>query len=138
MTDIGDNTLKKLDSSGNVLLSVSVGNTPHFPAFDGANIWAPNSLDGAITVVRAKGGLAGTALATLSGNGLNRPETAAFDGERILVTNFMGDSVSLWSASDFTAIGNFPTGASTHPNGACSDGVNFWITFNLTSKLARF
>ena len=42
VTDRGDNTLKKLDQSGNILLSVSVGGGPRFPAFDGENIWVPS------------------------------------------------------------------------------------------------
>jgi hypothetical protein len=77
-------------------------------------------------------------LATLTGNGLDDPFTAAFDGERILVTNISGNSVSLWKAADLTPLGTFPTGAGTGPFGACSDGLNFWITLSITDKLARF
>ena len=127
--------LHKLDSSGNILLSVDMGNTPEFPAFDGTNIWVPNFNSNTVTVVRATGGFAGTVLTTLSGNGLSWPVSAAFDGERILVTNFRG-SVSLWKSSDLTPIGTFPTGASAF--GACSDGLNFWITLSGSGKLARF
>src|SRR5262249_2153288 len=93
-----DGNLKQLDSSANILLSVAVGRHPESPVFDGTNIWAPNNGDNTVTVVRAKGGLTGTVLATLSGNGLNKPMAAAFDGERILVTNIGGSSVSLWKA----------------------------------------
>jgi hypothetical protein len=135
--------LHKLDSSGNILLSVEVGSTPFDPAFDGTNIWVPNLFSNTVTVVRATGGLAGTVLATLSGNGLNRPLAAAFDGERIIVTNndvsgLDEDSVSLWNASDFTPIGTFSMGVGSNPIGACSDGLNFWITLSGTSRLARF
>jgi hypothetical protein len=77
-------------------------------------------------------------LATLTDNGLAGPTTAAFDGERILVTNLFGHSVSLWKATDLTPLGNFPTGAGTGPLGACSDGLNFWLTLAGTDKLARF
>ena len=35
-------------------------------------------------------------------------------------------------------IGNFSTGAGTTPVGAASDGINFWITLQGVSKLARF
>jgi DNA-binding beta-propeller fold protein YncE len=140
VTDGGDDTLKKLDSNGVVLQSIPMGGTanPQFPAFDGTNIWVPNFDDSTVAVVRAVGGLSGTVLATLSGNGLNRPITAAFDGERILVTNFSGNSVSLWKATDFTPIGTFFTGEITSPFGACSDGINFWITLSASNKLARF
>jgi hypothetical protein len=127
--------LHKLDSSGNILLSVDVGSSPAFPAFDGTNIWVPNNLSNTVSVVRAS---TGTVIATLSGNGLNGTVSAAFDGERILVT-CVGGSVSLWKASDLTPIGTFSTGANTGPFGACSDGLNFWITIGgAPGKLARF
>ena len=136
VTDRGDDTLKKLGSSGNILMSVNVGLNPRPPAFDGTNIWVPDSNSNSVTVVRATGGIAGTALATLTGNGLDSPVGAAFDGERILIIN--RDSVSLWKASDFTAIGTFPIGAGTGPRGVCSDGVNFWITLQGPDQLARY
>lgn len=138
VTDQGDNTIKKLDSSGNILVSVSVGSGPKHPAFDGTNIWVPNIGASSVSVVRATGGLAATVLATLTGNGLCAPNQAAFDGDRILVTNNDCSSVSLWKASDLTPIGTFSTGAGTFPIGACSDGLNFWITLINTGKLARF
>jgi hypothetical protein len=138
VTDSGDGKLKMLDASGNVLLSVGVGGGPFSAVFDGTNIWVPNRFSNSVSVVRATGAAAGTLLATLTG-GLNFPFVAAFDGERVLVTNASGDSVSLWKASDLTPIGTFSTGMSTHPGGACSDGINFWITLNTApGKLARF
>jgi len=138
VTDAGDQTLKKLDSSGNVLGSIPVGNAPAHPAFDGTNIWVPNGNSASVSVVRATGSLFGTVLATLTGNGLNSPTQIAFDGERMLVTNQSGNSVSLWKASDLTPIGTFSTGAATAPFGACSDGLNFWVTLGATNKIARF
>jgi hypothetical protein len=137
VTDYLDGKVKKLDSNGSILTSIFIGNGPNHPAFDGINIWVPNNLANTVSVVRALGALSGTVLATLTGNGLNGPRQAAFDGERILVTND-ADSVSLWKASDLSPIGTFPTGVSTEPWGACSDGINFWITFRLVNKLARF
>jgi hypothetical protein len=130
--------LHKLDSNGAILLSVDVGSTPLYPFFDGTNIWVPNRNSNTVSVVRVTGGLAGTVLATLSGNGLNAPRQAAFDGERILVTNGAGDSVSLWKATDFTPLGTFSTGAGTAPLGVCGDGLNFWITLQDADRLARF
>src|SRR6266404_1361319 len=136
VSDYGGDALKKLDSSGNILLSVNVGCCPLFPTFDGTNIWVPKILS-SVSVVRAKGALSGTVLAELTGNGLDEPIQAAFDGERILViptTGEFGGSLSLWKASDLTPIGTVPR--SFRPSGACSDGVNFWFT--LSSNLARF
>jgi S-layer family protein len=138
VTDVGDNTLKKLDSNGNIVQTISVGLFPSFPVFDGTNIWVPNRIQHTVSVVRATGILAGTVLATLTGNGLGNPVAASFDGERILVTNFTANSISLWRASDLTPMGTFSTGASSGPEGACSDGLNFWITLSTAGKLARF
>jgi hypothetical protein len=143
VTNSGSDDLYKLNSDGTIAQTIPVGNTPNFPVFDGANIWVPNFDSSSLTVVRVKDAqgnpLATTfVLATLTGNGLNRPHTAAFDGERILVTNFVGDSVSLWKAADLTPLGFVSVGASTIPVGACSDGLNFWIVLNSTNKLGRF
>ena len=134
ITEDGTNTLKKLDSSGGVLQTVDVGANPQYPVFDGSNIWVPNFNSKSVTVVRVRDG---QVLATLTGNGLSSPSQAAFDGEHILVTNVGGRSVSLWKATDLTAIGTFSTGA-TSPFGACSDGINFWITLESSNQLARF
>jgi hypothetical protein len=77
-------------------------------------------------------------VSTLNGNGLSGAFQPAFDGQRILVTNETGDSVSLWNAADLTPIGSFPVGTNAAPLGACSDGINFWMTLQNTRRLARF
>ena len=97
---------------------------------DGTNLWVPN--DDNVTVVRAA---TGAVLATLTGNGLRGPKIAAFDGERVMVTNHRGDSVSLWKATDLTPIGSFLT--EFQPLGVCSDGINFWISFQ-GNRVGRF
>jgi DNA-binding beta-propeller fold protein YncE len=136
-TDPSLGILLKLDSAGSILQTVTVGTAPQFPAFDGSNIWVPNNVSNSVSVVRASNG---AVLATLTGNGMNLPLTAAFDGQRILVTNIAGgaDTVSLWKAADLTVIGSFGTGTSTGPYGVCSDGINFWITLFSTGRLERF
>ncbi len=135
VTDNGANTLLKLDASGSVLQTVTVGLSPEIPVFDGRNIWVPNYTDNTVTVVRSADG---AVLATLNGNGLNGPQAAAFDGQRILVTNQAGNSVSLWKAANLAPIATYPTGTSTFPYGVCSDGADFWITLNGTGQLAQF
>lgn len=134
VTDAGDNSLKRTDDFGDVGPPISVGLSPYFPAFDGMNIWVPNVHSFDISVVRAKGNLAGTVLATLSGQGGGTQ--AAFDGERILITNHNSDRVSLWNASTMSLITEFTVAGG--PFGVCSDGVNFWITLFGANKLARF
>jgi hypothetical protein len=131
VSDHGDNKLKQLDAMGNVIQSVPVGNNPQLPVFDGTNIWVPNGNDNSVTVVRARDGIV---LATLTGNGLFEPDQAAFDGQRILVTNV--SNVSLWKAADLTRIGSVSAGAAS-TIGACSDGINFWIVLGITNQLAR-
>ncbi|MEX0879453.1 MAG: S-layer homology domain-containing protein [Thermoanaerobaculia bacterium] len=125
--------LLKLDASGAILQSVAIG-SPRGVVFDGTNLWVPGN-SSELTVVRAS---TGAVLATLSGNGLDGARAAAFDGQRILVTNNNGSSASLWKAADLAPLGSFSTGAGSSPSGACSDGVNFWITLSGTGQLARF
>jgi hypothetical protein len=128
VTDFGDNKLKKLDSNGNVLQSIDVGTGPQHPVFDGANIWVPNFTDNSVTVVRTRDGMV---LATLTGNGLSSPHQIAFDGQRILVTNSGGaGGVSLWNATTLAPIGSATVSLGIQPVGACSDGINFWVTGN--------
>ena len=133
VTDRGLNKLYKLDGSGGVLLTVTVGGSPFYPAFDGTNIWVPNEASNSVTIVRAS---SGTVLETLTGNGLNLPGDADFDGERVLVAN--GTSVSLWKAADLTPLGTFPMGSPSGPKGACNDGTRFWIPLAEANKLVRF
>lgn len=140
VTDNAAGTLLKVDSNGAILQTVTVSPGPVFAVFDGGNIWVPSSStnptpSNAVTVVRASSGVV---LATLTGNGLDGASAAAFDGERILVTNNTGDSVSLWKAGDLTPLGSFSTGSFTAPIGACSDGLNFWVGLNAGFTLARF
>lgn len=137
-TPTASDKLYKLDANGAIVLTLNLGSDLRFPAFDGTNLWVPVAGTNKVSVVRAVGSLSGTVLADLTGNGLSGPFTAAFDGERIVVTNFEGDSVSVWKASDFSPLGSFTTGAGSGPTGACSDGVNFWISHFSTGKLARF
>jgi hypothetical protein len=135
--DAGPNTLLKLDSTGAILQTVTVGEQPYYPVFDGTNIWAPSSIDNNVIVVRAS---SGAVLQTLTGNGLSFPVAGAFDGQRVLITSNSGggNGFSLWKAADLTPLGSSPAGAGAFPWGACSDGRNFWIALDGTHQLARF
>jgi hypothetical protein len=131
VTDTQAGTLSKLNDDGSVAQTVPVGVGPEFPTFDGVNIWVPAD-SGVVTVVRAA---TGEIIAQLTGNGLFGPFAAAYDGQRILVTNFFGNSVSLWNAADLAPIGSYPMPGG--PIGVCSDGIDFFVTLN-NGALARF
>ena len=139
-TDYDAATLLKLDSSGAVLQTVPTGARPGQPVFDGANIWVPSD-SGTLTVVRASNG---AVLQNLTGNGMANSISAAFDGQRILVTNYNPGSVSFFKAADLTTLGSvsidLPGGIV--PYGACSDGVNFWVSGGANSlgqpRIVRF
>ncbi|HKA36369.1 MAG TPA: hypothetical protein VKH43_06080 [Thermoanaerobaculia bacterium] len=133
VTDDGLNRLLKVNSAGAVLQSVTVGTLPEQPTFDGTNIWVPNFDPPSVSVVRAS---SGAVLATLTGSGLLGPVGSAFDGTRVLVTDFTASKVWLWKAADLTPLGSFPVGSG--PQGACSDGVRFWIALPDSGKIARF
>jgi hypothetical protein len=62
--------------------------------------------------------------ASLAGNGLSGAVQAAFNGERILVTNSLGNSVSLWRATDLAPISTSPTQGGAR-FGACSEWNQF-------------
>jgi len=129
VTNRDEGTLVKLDQNGtSILQTVTVGQGPSFPMFDGTNIWVPNSLANTISVVRAA---TGQVLATLTGNGLNFPLDIAFDGQRVMVTNNSGNSLSLWKATDLTPLGSISVSfPASSPFGVCSDGQDFWVTLS--------
>jgi len=121
--------LLELDGNGAVVKSVSVGANPRFPVFDGAHIWVPTQ-DG-VAVVSAE---TGEVVATL-GTEVDGATAAAFDGDRVMITNTFADSVQLWRAADLAPLGSFAAGV--QPFGACSDGVDLWFT-RADDSLARF
>ena len=134
VTDANNGRLYKLDANGSVIANIAIP-VASFPAFDGANIWVPGQANNIVAVVRAS---TGAVLTTLTGNGLAGPLGAAFDGQRILVTNHNPPSVSLWKAADLSQLGNFPMPPGSGPLNACSDGINFWVTLETANQLARF
>jgi len=135
VTDFTVGKLFKLDAAGAILQTVTVGTQPAFPVFDGGNLWVPNIGSSSVSVVRAA---TGVVLATLTGNGLNQPQFASFDGERVLVTSPAGDMLSLWKAADFSPIGSYATGVGNGPTAVCNDGVSFWVALSGVDALARF
>jgi hypothetical protein len=131
--------LLKLRPDGLIAVPVVTGALPSFPVFDGTNIWVPNSGSDSVTVVRAS---TGRIISTLSHSSIQAPIAAAFDGERILITNGSGANgpgfVSVWKASALTPLNTFSPAAESGPFGVCSDGLNFWIALSGTAQLARY
>jgi hypothetical protein len=132
----------KFNADGSITQTISASR-PQYPVFDGTNIWVPGSGSESMIIVRVKDAVGNPlatpfVVATLTGNGLSGPYSAGFDGERILVTNTGGESVSLWKAVDFSPLGSYSVGKDTGPAGVCSDGLNFWIGLGNTNKVVRF
>jgi hypothetical protein len=135
VTDAGDTSLKRVDmTSGAVLQTIPLSGVVQHPVFDGANLWIPCT--DRVFVVRGGVGQVGTVLAELTGNGLNGAFQAAFDGERICVTNASARSVSLWKATDLSPLGSINilrSNSPYNPRGVCSDGTIFFIGLRETS-----
>ncbi len=138
VTDIAAGKLFKLDGDGAIIQTVTVGAEPAFPAFDGTNIWVPNYADRSITVVQASTGNVVATASPDAGNLLDGPRGASFDGERILVMNETGNTVSVFKAADLSFVANVPTGGGSNPYSACSDGINSWVTLSGIGNLLRF
>jgi DNA-binding beta-propeller fold protein YncE len=147
VTDRGDDRLKKLSTvDGSVLQSIPVGTDPGHPVFDGTNIWVPNYGSDDLTVVRVKDAsgrplASAFVLKTLTAGFMLGPLTAAFDGERVLVTcntDNGSNGIFLFKAADLSYITGTSPGPGTKPFGACSDGLNFFVTLNGTNEMVRF
>jgi S-layer homology domain len=137
VTDVGQG-LHKLNADGSIAQTVPLGGgDPGFMVFDGANVWVANESGNSITVVQASTGAVVATIAGNAANGLSQPIQPAFDGERILVTNAGNDSVTLFRAADLSLIGNVALAPGSVPIGACSDGINFWVTLRGSKQLLR-
>jgi len=137
VTDATAGTLMKLDANAAIVQTVPVGGLPNHMLFDGANLWILNNTFGGPTTITVVQASSGAVLTSLSGNGLTVPLEAAFDGERVLVSN-AGESVSLWRAADLSPIGTASFTIGSEPTGVCSDGLNFWVSLAGVNQLARF
>lgn len=134
VTENGQDQLLKLDANGAVVQTIATGDGPGFPVYDGANLWVPNEFDGNVTVVNPA---TGAIVATIPANVPGGPTAAAFDGERILLTD-QDASVSVFRAADLSHVATVSLGAGSQPYGACSDGINFWVTLAAKNQVVRF
>src|SRR6266404_1006734 len=131
VVDKGDDALYRVNpANASVLETIALGTVGQDsrPAFDGANLWVP--VIGGVKIVSIS--TPARVLATLTGNGLDGGDNfgVAFDGERMLISNYGGgttSTVSLWHASSLTPLG-FLSLADGVGTGVCSDGLHFWIS----------
>src|SRR5262245_6766036 len=93
VTDGSESKVHRLDSAGAISLSVSVGLGRLDIRFDGVNPWVVNSGSSSVSVVNRSGSV----LATLTGNGLNNPQSVAVNGEYAAVVN-SDSSISYFDA----------------------------------------
>jgi YVTN family beta-propeller protein len=135
--DTNPGSLVRLDANGNVLQTVPVGGNPRFATFDGANIWVPNLGSASVTVVQAS---TGAVLATLpigTSPASNLPWAAAFDGQRVLVTDLYW-KLWLFKAADLSLIGTADVAQGNPPYQVGSDGTHFFISIVGLSGIGRF
>jgi DNA-binding beta-propeller fold protein YncE len=134
VSSFGAGAVLRLDANGQVAQTVPDEGNPTGIVYDGANLWVPNA-NARIDVFRAADG---TPLASLTQPDMLFALAAAFDGERVAVVDFH-ERVFLWRAADFTPLGSTPLAPTQHPNGICSDGIDFWITAgDNVGQLIRF
>src|SRR5262249_36205965 len=118
-------------SDGAILDTITVGNFPQSPLYDGANIWVGNYADGTLTKIRPSDD---TILGTFNAGGPgNSTAHSAFDGANIWAS---GNAVTKLRASDGTTLGTFNLG--TPIAGLVFDGTNTWAVAptNQVLKLA--
>lgn len=118
-----------------------MGDGPSFPIFDGENLLIPNCCG--VTVFRRSDGASVGFVPVPPGGS---PSYLAFDGRRVLLFSANTDQLLIWDAASLTPIATvstgLPTGIQGLPQGACSDGVNFWLSIDDgntgAGKLLRF
>lgn len=109
---------------------VTVGSSPRFAAFDGANIWVANGGGGNVTKLRASDGAVQGTFAVGS-----QPFGVVFDGANIWVTNSGSNTVTKLRASDGALQGTFAVG--TGPFGVAFDGANIWVANRNSNNVTK-
>ena len=136
VTDTAFSAIHRLDTSGAIVQTVPLGAQPRYPIFDGANLWVPSETANNVAIVSAASGSVIATIAATAGNGLNQPQFAAFDGERVLVTNAANPFyVSVFKAADSSDLG--ASFAPALPTGMCSDGIGVWFPTGNPHRLWR-
>lgn len=104
------------------------------PIFDGINLVIPDRDANKIVIVRPS---TTTVVGTITGNGLDKPGYAAFDGERIAFSNAFANTVSIFRASDFSPLGVVNLGGGGVQYQIASDGLHFFVLNASNNKVIR-
>ncbi len=110
--------------------SVSVGSSPQFTAFDGANIWVANFNSNSVTKVRIIDGAVQGTFGVGTG-----PIGMAFDGTNIWVANTTSNNVTKLRASDGALQGTFAVG--NGPVAVAFDGAHIWAANHNSNNVTK-
>jgi DNA-binding beta-propeller fold protein YncE len=126
----GASVAKLRVNDGRILGVYPVGQQPNQLAFDGANVWVTNTVDGTVSRLRASDGhLVFTVPAGISPNGI------VFDGHDIWVANSYAHTVTKLRLSDGAILATVRVGK--NPQQLASDGIHIWVTNYAPDSIVR-
>jgi len=121
--------LLKISTSGRVLSTTVVGQSPDEMVYDGANIWVTDFTSSDVTIVASNGQLVKTIPLAPSTNpaGPANPEGIVFDGKSVWVADDgpYANTVSKFDAQSQTLIATYPVGLT--PDALAFDGTYIWV-----------
>jgi hypothetical protein len=102
--------------------TIAVGSEPNALAFDGANIWVANHIDGTVQKIPVATGVPGSPIPLALGSA---PFALAFDGANIWVANNAVNSVQKIPVA--TGVPGSPIAVGSSPVALAFDGANIWV-----------
>jgi DNA-binding beta-propeller fold protein YncE len=129
----GAGYLQKLDETGQVLSTTTVGRLPIELAYDGANVWVSNYDSSSISIVNAQGELVKTIFLPV----IAHPEGILFDGKYVWTANngSGANNISKFDAASMTLIANYTTG--NNPDDVAFDGTYIWVTNSNSNNVVK-
>jgi DNA-binding beta-propeller fold protein YncE len=129
----GAGYLQKLNVTGQVLSTTSVGKLPIELTYDGANVWVTNYDSSSISIVNGEGELIKTIFLPV----IAHPEGILFDGKYVWTANngLGANNVSKFDAASMTLIANYTTG--NNPDGVAFDGTYIWVTNSNSNNVVK-
>jgi hypothetical protein len=125
----GGGALVKMNTSGGVISTTGVGESPDEMAFDGANVWVTDYTSSDVTIVGSNGNRIKTIPLAPSSNpvGPANPEGIVFDGQSVWVANDgpYSNSVSKFDVATQSLVATYPVGRV--PDSVAFDGRYIWV-----------